>query len=222
MILRVFIVVVSTIGFGIHCLLGAQLILFDFDGAAGNETSFGAVSQPTNGTVSEITRGSGIIASPASGTFSARSWSSESIDLDDYFSFSIEPDPGFQLNLSSLELDERRSATGIRNWSVRSSLDEFAFDLSPSPFSVPDNTETRLDQEISFSVTDFSELTDRVEFRIYGYMAEANSGTWRIDNVELFGDVVAVPEPAGWFVVGSSVLMGWVINRHRRRRADSE
>lgn len=108
---------------GLQCAAFAQLIMFSFNGAGGNEATFAVDSQPANGTVSAMSRGSGLNPSSGSGTFSSRSWSTNStVDLTDYYRFSITPSNGYQLDLTSLELDERRSGTGIRQWSVRSDL----------------------------------------------------------------------------------------------------
>ena len=206
---------------GLQCGMFAQLVVFSFNGSSGNEPTFAADSQPANALVSAMSRGSGLNAAAGSGAFSARSWSANSaIDLTDYYRFSITPNDGFQLDLTSLELDERRSGTGIRQWSVRSNLDNFASDLSPSPFSVPDNTATRTAQSVSLGGGDFSRLRSAVEFRIYGYQAEGATGTWRIDNVKLAGQIALVPEPnSGWIGAGMAILsLGFYWHRRRQRR----
>lgn len=205
---------------GFHCGMSAQLMMFSFNSSSGNEATFAVDSQPANGTVSAMSRGSGLSTSAGSGAFSARSWSTSSaIDLTDYYRFSITPNDGYQLDLTSLELDERRSGTGIRRWSVRSNLDNFASNLSPSPFSVPDNTNTRTEQRIPLSGANFSRLRTEVEFRIYGYQAERSTGTWRIDNVKLAGQITLVPEPnSGWIGAGMALLSLGFCWHHRRRQ----
>ena len=210
---------------GLQCAASAQLVVFSFDGASGNESMFAVDSQPANGVVSAMRRGSGVNPSSGSGAFSSRSWSTNSaIDLTDYYRFSITPSNGYQLDLTSLELDERRSGTGIRQWSVRSNLDNFDSDLSPSPFSVPDNTATRTEQRISLNANDFSRLRTEVEFRIYGYQAERSTGTWRIDNVKLAGQIALVPEPnSGWIGTSMALLaLGFCWHHRRRRRLVAE
>jgi hypothetical protein len=82
-------------------------------------------------------------------------------------------------------LDRTRSATGIGQWSVRSSLDDFATNLAG--IIVPDDTGTRL--SVAALPERYRGLTAPVEFRIFGFQAEAAGGTWRIDNVKLFGGV---------------------------------
>ena len=167
------------------------LTTFSFPGASGSEASLPPVSQPSGATVGNMTRGSGLSPTANAGTFSASGWTaSEARDLNDYFSFAIATDPGYLLSLTRLELDERRSPTGIGQWAIYSSLDGFASALAS--FSVPDNASTRVDQGVALG-SGFSALTGNVEFRIYGFQSENSAGTWRIDNVELEGALSRIP-----------------------------
>jgi hypothetical protein len=214
--LRMFRVLSSLVVTGIFTsnFLCAQIITYSFTGAAGNEATFAVDSQPDDGTASDMGRGAGVNASSAAGTFSANSWSTGGLDVDDYFAFSLTPDPGFRFSLTELQLDERRSATGIRDWSIRSSLDAFAVDIGTA-FSVPDNTSTRSDQSIDLTGGLFDDLTSAIEFRVFGYNAETSSGTWRLDNVELFGAVTPVPEISGtvWVALGLAGLFCWKVKK---------
>lgn len=201
------------------CLLGsslaaAQLVVFSLDGASGDEVSLSSDAVPANAAVSDLVRGGGV--SPASGAsaFAARSWALGGFEGDDYFGFSIEPNEGFQLELSTLEFDERRSGSGIRAWEVRTSLDGFSSALSPGSVAVPDNTSTRVDQVVSFPESGASGVVDELMIRIYGYGAEGASGTWRVDNIELFGNITPVPEPrSAALCVGALLLAGLVARR---------
>lgn len=168
----------------------AQIVTFSFTGAAGNESSFAPDVQPTNAVVSSMVRGSGITAGTNANTFSASGWTTNAtIDLDDYYQFTITPNANVTLSLSSLTLSERRSLTGIRKWEVRSSVDGYTSTLG-TIFSVPDDDLTRDNQIINLpATTSFTASTSAITFRIYGYEAEGSSGTWRIDNVKLFGTV---------------------------------
>jgi hypothetical protein len=194
--------------------LCAQIITYSFTGADGDEATFAVDSQPSDGTASDMGRGSGVNPSSNAGTFSASSWSTGGLDVDDYFTFSLTPDPGFQLSLTELQLDERRSGTGIRDWSIRSSLDAFAADIGTA-FSVPDNTSTRTDQSIDLTGGMFEDLTSAIEFRIFGYNAEGGGGTWRLDNVDLFGTITPVPEVSGnvWIALGLTGFFFWNVKR---------
>ncbi|SHJ06070.1 Por secretion system C-terminal sorting domain-containing protein [Hymenobacter daecheongensis DSM 21074] len=166
----------------------APLATYSFANAAGNEVTFPVDAQPANATFSPMARGAGVTASAGAGTFAATDWSMAALDATDYFSFSVQPGAGFKMRLDSVVLDERRSNTGIITWALRSSLDNFAANLAT--VTVPDNPDTRVNKRIDLPPA-FGNVTTPVEFRLYGYNAEAATGSWRIDNVRTFGVVSA-------------------------------
>lgn len=165
-----------------------QLGQYSFTGAKGDELTFPADAQPTNATLGVMSRGAGTTPSLADNTFSAVGWSTTAVDATDYFSFSVTPSAGYTLRLDSLRLDERRSGTGIRDWAIRSSLDNFTANITA--VNVPDNTDVRNNTLVTLPAA-FAALNSSVEFRIYGYNAEAPTGTWRIDDVRVLGAAVA-------------------------------
>ncbi len=185
----------------------ATISTFNFDGAAGNEASYAPATQTAGVTVGSITRGSGLTPSGNGGTFSSSGWTTAgSRDANDYYDLSISVEVGYVLNLDRLELDERRSGTGIRSWAIYSSLDSFSTALAT--FGVPDNTNTRTDQGVSFGSA-FDALTGFLTFRIYGYDSESGSGTWRVDNIDLEGVISKAPvaSPISTPDAGSSLLL---------------
>jgi hypothetical protein len=107
------------------------------------------------------------------------------------------------MTITSIELDERRSATGIRDWQVRSSLDSFVTSLGG--YNVPDNTSWRCDQSVSLGAS-FQGLTSTVTFRIYGYNAEASTGTWRIDEIQVNGSL-SILLPLQWISLEATDMM---------------
>ena len=163
------------------------LASFTFTGAAGNEPTFTADAPLAPGLASlpVMSRGPGIIPNDGANTFSATAWGlTAEVDAMNYFAFTVTPATGATLSVAALELDERRSGTGIRTWALRSSLDGFAADLQV--VAVPDDTATRVNQRFALPAA-FSNLTTPVEFRLYGYASEAAGGSWRVDNVEVYG-----------------------------------
>ncbi|HEX8427228.1 T9SS type A sorting domain-containing protein [Hymenobacter sp.] len=164
----------------------AQIATYTFTGATGSEATVAVDAQPINASFSSMSRGTGVTASAGANTFAATNWSQTALEATDYFAFSVQPSVGFQMRLDSLVLDERRSGTGIRDWAIRSSLDNFAANIAT--VNVPDDDLTRTNKKIVLPAT-FASLTARVEFRIYGYNAEAAGGSWRIDNVRTYGVV---------------------------------
>lgn len=166
----------------------AQLATYSFNNAAGDEATLPADAQPINASFSPMSRGAGVTPSAGAGSISATGWSLAALDATDYFAFTVQPASGFQVRLDSLVLDERRSGTGIRDWSVRSSVDNFATDLIT--VNVPDDTNTRVNKKVTLPAS-FAARTGAVEFRIYGYNSEAVAGSWRVDNVRTYGLVSA-------------------------------
>ncbi|KAA9332365.1 T9SS type A sorting domain-containing protein [Hymenobacter busanensis] len=176
---------IGAFALGVPGVAQAQLVSFSFAGALGSETSLPPNAQPAAATASAMTRGAGLTPSLAGNSISAADWTTAaSPDPADYFAFSIQPAPGSVLRLDSLRFDERRSGTGILAWAVRSSLDNFTANLATA--TVPDDTNTRTDQRVTLP-TGFRAVGVPVEFRFYGYSAESASGTWRLQNVRLYG-----------------------------------
>ncbi|HSS00913.1 MAG TPA: myxococcus cysteine-rich repeat containing protein, partial [Kofleriaceae bacterium] len=155
------------------------VVQFSFPGATGTEATFAAdLVDPELAMPPVMSRGTGVIPSVAADAFSASGWTTgAAIDPGDFYRFTVTPAAGNTMNLVALQLDERRSGTGIRRWSVRSSLDGFATDLAA--FTVPDDTAFRT--EVVSLPGAFRDLTTSVEIRIFGFQPEAAGGTWRVD-----------------------------------------
>lgn len=182
--------------------LQAQLIQFSFTGATGTPTTFPADAQPANGSVSVFSRSASITAVTSSDNFGASAWNTPSIDLNRYFSFTITANTGFVLNLSSFELDEVRSGTGPTQWVLRSSRDGFTTDLGTYT-----NTGTSLITNRVIALNEnFYNVSGNIEFRIYAYNASSAAGTWRVDNVEIFGSI-STPDTAPPTLISASTLV---------------
>jgi hypothetical protein len=182
----------------------SQIGIYTFTGAAGTEATLPVDAQPANANFSVMNRGSGVTGTAGANTFASTGWATGPLDLNDYVQFSITPDAGFSVTLTNLAFSERRSNTGIRDISIASSLDNFA--TSIADFTVPDNDQTR-NQTVPLG-SGFANLTG-VTFRLYGYNAEAGTGTWRVDNVALFGAInSAGPPPTNVLFTASSASIG--------------
>lgn len=166
----------------------AQLATYSFTGAAGNELTLPADAQPANAAFSAMSRGAGVTASAGANAIVATGWSMAALDATDYFAFSVQPAAGFQARLDSLVLDERRSGSGIRDWAIRSSLDNFTANLIT--VNVPDEDIARVNKKLVLPAG-FAAFTGPVEFRVYGYNAESATGSWRLDNVRTYGVISA-------------------------------
>ena len=201
-------------------LMQALEVSFSFDGSSGNESQWPPDQSFQGVDVGNILRGNGVNPTSAKGAFSGSDWSRSGLDGNDFFSFSLQPNPGYRLGIDTLQWEERRSLTGIGAWSLRSSLDGFTTDVV-APFQVPDDSLVRT-HAISLPQSQFGELTEEIAFRIYGYEAESARGTWRLDNVQLTGSLTAVPEPeAIQLVTGSLLCLVFIYRRwtsHHLRR----
>lgn len=127
------------------------------------------------------------------------------ISTADYYQFTITPIPGTLMTLQNLGFDVSRNGTGIRNYAVRSSLNNFATSVGVSNvasnlqltafptgasantyFINEDVTGEQLGSKFNLPAT-YSNLSGPVTFRIYGWNAEDADGTFEIDNVALTG-----------------------------------
>lgn len=163
------------------------LVSYHFSGATGIEPNVEPSLQQTQTASSAMRRGSGVTPAAGANAFAARDWSTAAgtPDTADYFSFRMQSYVGFGFVINRLGLRERRSLTGVRHFDVRSSADNFSSSLLSS--AVPDNDSTRQWSINLLTVAPFDSILHDVEFRIYGYGAEAAAGTWQIDQVFLYG-----------------------------------
>jgi len=131
----------------------------------------------------------------------------------DYFSFTVTPDAGYELDLTQLTLDTIHNATfggsgedtgATMKFFVRSSVDAFAANIG-STFTQVWNTTTS--RTIDLSAATFSHLASATEFRIYIYDSgvDTDINGARLDNVVLVGEVVVpAPDSIIWSGVGVS------------------
>jgi len=201
----------------------AQLFEFTFQRPAdefGDENTSEVDSQPTNATVSVISRGSGIGSGKNDPefnyTFTGNNFVTDAtldITNDEYFTFTVTPDVGFQMDLTSIEVDILQQRVAPEKFVWRSDIvDSFGtnldneFSIAAPGAAAPSgtiNTTTGLTANLDNS--DFGTITGSVEFRLYGWDAIDSSGQRRmaIDNLQVFGSVSPVPEPSE-----SAALMG--------------
>jgi hypothetical protein len=144
-----------------------------------------------------------------------------SIDLGRYLSVTITPNAGYSLDLNSISFTIQRSGSGIRSYSVRSSLDSFSANLpaSISPANanlavgagnqfqwvLDSNTSAQNGSLITLGAG-YDALTSAVTFNFYGWNAELVGGTFSIDNVVLSGAVTPVPEPGTIALTGLGLV----------------
>lgn len=133
-------------------------------------------------TVSGIGRGSGITGNAGNDRYNATAWTTSGLDLTDYFTFTLTPAANYKINLSSFEFTLQRSSTGPVNYALRSSIDNFASDISTGAYPM-----TAALQTVDLSGAAFQNITSAITFRIYGYNAGSNVGTASVNDFTFNG-----------------------------------
>jgi hypothetical protein len=133
-----------------------------------------------NSTAGNASLGSTIAAGGAfnGGTvyYGEGAWPAGSIDLNAYLEFAITPTAGHTVTISSLVMQIRRSTTGTsgagpNTWSLRSSLDAYATDISSGVLTMNSTPATTVILGVGFL-----NLPSKITFRLYGYNATVSSG----------------------------------------------
>jgi hypothetical protein len=234
----------TAVFFGFMPMAGsATLVTYDFPAAAitptttaadtlaGNFT-FGTSSPDPDGRVAASGNdGGNVFYEPANGT--ADSNASSAITNNFYSAFTIEPNSGFALNLSTLTFNYGGTSdvtvSFTANFFVRSSTDGFAADVGttfsksiPANLSIPAYTLASID----LSGAAFQNLSAPVTFRIYAF-ADNYSGSFviadrpRIDAINLAGTVGAIPEPSSAALMIVAGGMAGVCLRRRMRSSSA-
>ncbi|MFT3949522.1 MAG: hypothetical protein QM763_21345 [Agriterribacter sp.] len=118
-------------------------------------------------------------------------WPTGAINTNMYLQFTITPNAGYTLNLTSVEMNIRRSTTGTpsgagpRQWSLRSSVDGYAADLGTGAIAL--NTTPTITVSLDIA---FQNLMTGVTFRLYGYDVYNNTdglNRFVFDNIAIKG-----------------------------------
>ena len=165
-----------------------------------------------NITASGIGRGSGINYNQAEGRYNAKGWTSANvIDVSDYFTFTLDANNGYMLNLQSFVYTGSTSGNGPTAFSFRSSIDSFTSNIGSPRAS---------GGVINLSSNIYQNLTGPVEFRLYGFSSANGNGTFSVNDYSFNGSVSQTPEPETWLLIGiGSCLMLWHLRRMRNPTA---
>ena len=146
-----------------------------------------------------------------------------SINTSEYYEVTLTPQAGYTVALNTITFGVRRSGTGIRNYSVRTSADGFTNNLPASVVASPslsvvglneffwsyDAAPTSADLNGSTITLFGATATTATSFRFYGWNSEASGGTFSIDNVVFSGSVTAAASctvPAITSITGNSPI----------------
>jgi hypothetical protein len=174
-------------------LLPIQLGIYQFTGTTTCPSSDNAVvSQPTNATFSLFST-LNTTCSSSSGVFNNSAWNqSATIDLNEYNQFSISSSSCNKLKLDRIAFHHRASSTGgTPTWVIRSSLDNYSSNIGSGLSG--NNGGVIIDDTVYLGTT-FHDLSN-VSFRFYLIGMGSSSATWRMDNISLFGNVIAITTP---------------------------
>jgi len=165
----------------------------------------------------------GTPANPSAGSrFSFTGWPTGALDGSDtftglvdagkYYTVTLTPQAGFVLSLSNITFTLQRTSTGVRQYVVRSSADNYTANLPASTssantslsvvagniFQVADAATTaQTGSTVTLGGAGYTNVSGPVTFRFYGFNAEAaSSGTFSIDDVKITGTATAINAPA--------------------------
>ncbi len=198
--------------FGLVIMLGAAMGTGSFGAILGEWalTSDGAGTSEESGkvTVGDFIGGSGIGAITYGGNGAyANAWTANATpDPADYYEVTLSPQAGYGLIISQIDFSERRSSTGIREFQVRASTNNFSSYTLLDTVPVPDNDSERTHSILNLNLQVQEGHTFRLRF--YGYQAEGSGGNWRFNDntLKILGTAMSLTgPPVVGFVPGSGV-----------------
>ncbi|MFO0810537.1 MAG: hypothetical protein U0746_18070 [Gemmataceae bacterium] len=213
------------LGFGTTVRAQSPIVTFDFATAVGNEATFNATAKDTNiSNTPQISRANLTITAQQSGSeFSASGFTtSGTIVTSQYFSFTITPASGYDVNVSSIDVRTATQFFGPSTIELRSSAGTTPFSTTLATYST-NNTNPQNAQFNGFSVSGLNGTP--LEFRIYGYGAGfAGSAFGFVSNmtagapgIVVNGTVTPVPEAETYvFASLGAGLVGCSYLRKRR------
>lgn len=120
-----------------------------------------------------------------------------SVNTAEYYEVTLTPTLGYSITGDSIKFEFERSGTGVRTYSVRSSLDGYTTNLTAvyglpttnvnvqagNMFFLKKDITTPQNRNIIVLGPSFANLTSAITFRFYAWNSEAGTGTFSIDNV---------------------------------------
>jgi hypothetical protein len=145
------------------------LATFDFTNEPGNQASTAATSVATGVSAGALSRSTSLTATSGTSSINASNWTtSQSLDPTRYYTFTITPDQGCAVDLTSLSITTAASKTGPASGSIATSDDKFGKTV---PFTIGSAATPSLT---------VSGSTGAIEVRVYGFGASSTAGTLRI------------------------------------------
>lgn len=170
-------------------LIPLSLGMYQFAGTVDCATQDNAVTTQPTGAAFSLFSGTGTNCSAGGGVFNRSGWNtSTTVDANQYNEFSVNAANCQTLNLDRVAFKFRPSASaGSPVWHLRSSVDNFSTDLGSGTGINVGNA--YLDDTVYLSNhTNLSQVT----FRFYVTEMLGTTTTWRMDDVSLYGNILAV------------------------------
>jgi hypothetical protein len=179
----------------------SQLFTFTFNGTGTCPTQGNSLSpQPSNVTVSALSRTGAITCNSSDNVFNTSNWSlNTAVDGTQYIEFTVSANTGYVVNLNSVSFVTQRSATGPVNGRVSNDGGSGSF-TSVYDYTVGTTNSTVNWDFVNFSTSDGG----TVRFRIYGWNATGTTGTMRIDDLALYATVTQAGANTTWLLDGNA------------------
>lgn len=171
----------------------SQLLRWNTFGNTGLETTEPSVFNHPNVSSSTLTQGAGIVAAANTNRFGGSNWFdignsnpstlAQAIAGNNYIQFVVTPVPGTTFTPTSLDFSWGASGTGPTALAMRSSADGFTSDIG-----VVTGIANGL-FSYTMSISGISNVSSATTFRLYGYRANAPTGTGGFDNTTNVVDV---------------------------------
>ncbi len=201
----------------------AQLAVYEFTGNSTTE-NIDVVTQPANAIFSPFIR-VGILAEPTADVFNSDNWTSgaqPAINYSKYLEYSVQADAGYYLDIQSIRFFQRGSNAVSNIYRVEVSKDNFATVEAFTEGTIP-----VAGTNVNWDFPDIqSSVGGKITFRFYVYGTQradltaalpSDLGTFRVDNVSTFGQIVAPPPVAvpvsSWGIVISVLAILLFITR---------
>ena len=154
--------------------INSQVEIVSYSSAQNAECS-GIIANDANVTANGICRGPGIVPNTG-GTYNSRSWTMDAtIGEDDYLEWTVTPNVGYALNLTTMDIRYDRSDTGP-------TMVEIQVD-SGSGFSTiyTDMTVSASSENNVIDLSAFTNVTGTLKFKLFAFNASATGGTFDIE-----------------------------------------
>jgi|GEM_PF-1077210 hypothetical protein len=201
----------------------AQIITYNFNGAVFNAPSSVNANVIANnintvGSSTTISEGQGVGFEDTLRIFGINNnnTAAQAIANNTYFQFTVTPNVGFEMDLSSITFDVARAgASTPRGWVLRSSIDNFSSTIATADIPTVMPTLTPITVNLSGSL--YQNVFIPTTFRFY-YYSPAGAQNGHFDNIILNGFVgpLSIPEPgSGFLLLLAMGGVGFVPRVHR-------